>query len=172
MFCRHAAQSRQVHLPTLRLYSVFGPYEEPSRLLPALIMHGLKGELPPLADPNVARDFVYVDDVVEAYLLAASVRTSEWGPIYNLGTGVQTTLRDAVEVARRVLSISAEPVWNTAPNRSWDASVWVCDNRKIRAQLGWQPRSTFAEGFRLMVDWFRGGPLSGYAGKPPAKASS
>ena len=172
MFCRHAAQSRQVHLPTLRLYSVFGPYEEPGRLLPALIMHGLKGELPPLADPNVARDFVYVDDVVEAYLLAASVRTSEWGPIYNLGTGVQTTLRDAVEVARRVLSISAEPVWNTAPNRSWDASVWVCDNRKIRAQLGWQPRSTFAEGFRLMVDWFRGGPLSGYAGKPPAKASS
>ena len=168
LFCRHTAQSRQVHLPTLRLYSVFGPYEEPGRLLPALIMHGLQGELPPLADPNVARDFVYVDDVIEAYLLAASVRTPEWGPIFNLGTGVQTTLRDAVEVTRRVLSIGEEPVWNATPNRSWDASIWVCDNRKIRAQLGWQPRRTFAEGFSLMVDWFRQGPLSGYAGKPSA----
>jgi nucleoside-diphosphate-sugar epimerase len=172
MFCRHTAQSRQVHLPTLRLYSVFGPYEDPGRLLPTLIMRGLKGELPPLADPNVARDFVYVDDVVGAYLLAADVRTNEWGPIYNVGTSVQTTLRDAVGVARQVLNIGAEPVWNTTPNRSWDANVWVSDNRKIRAQLGWQPRSTFAVGFRLMVDWFRQGPPPRYAGKPPAKAGS
>ena len=172
MFCCHIAQSRRVHLPTLRLYSVFGPYEDPGRLLPTLIMRSLKGELPPLADPNVARDFVYVDDVVEAYLLAANVRTSEWGPIYNVGTGVQTTLRDAVEAAKQVLNIVAEPVWNTTPNRSWDANVWVSDNRKIRAQLGWQPRSTFAEGFRLMVDWFRQGPPPCYAGQPPAKAGS
>jgi dolichol-phosphate mannosyltransferase len=164
LFCRHTAQSRQVHLPTLRLYSVFGPYEDPGRLLPTLIMHGLKGKLPPLAAPEVARDFVYVDDVIEAYLLAASVRTTEWGPIYNLGTGVQTTLRDVVVVARQVLNIGVEPVWNTTPNRSWDANVWVSDNRKIRAQLGWQPRRTFAEGFRVMADWFRQGPPPCYAG--------
>jgi len=165
LFCRHTAQTRQVHLPTLRLYSVFGPYEDPGRLLPTLIMHGLKGELPPLADPPVARDFVYVDDVVEAYLLAANVPTSEWGPIYNLGTGVQTTLQEVVEVARRVLNIRPQPAWNTTPNRSWDAKVWVSDNRKIRAQLGWHPRNAFAEGFRLMVDWFRQGPPPCYAGK-------
>ena len=172
LFCRYTAQSRQVHLPTLRLYSVFGPYEDPGRLLPTLIMHGLQGELPPLADPSVARDFVYVDDVVEAYLLAASVRTPEWGPIYNLGTGVQTTLRDAIEVARQVMHIAPEPVWNAIPNRNWDASVWVSDNRKIRAQLGWEPRSSFAQGFGLMVDWFRQGPRSCYAGKPSEKPGS
>jgi UDP-glucose 4-epimerase len=172
MFCRHTAQSRQVHLPTLRLYSVFGPYEDPGRLLPTLIMRGLKGELPPLADPNVARDFVYVDDVVEAYLLAASVRTPEWGPIYNVGSSVQTTLRDAVEVARQALNIGAEPVWNTTPNRSWDANVWVSDNRKIRAQLSWGPRSTFAEGFRQMADWIRQGPPPCYTSKPLPTAGS
>lgn len=172
MFCRHTAQSRRVLMPTLRLYSVFGPYEDPGRLLPTLIMRGLKGELPPLADPNVARDFVYVDDVVDAYLLAANVRTPEWGPIYNVGSSVQTTLRDAVAVARQVLNIGAEPVWNTTPNRSWDANVWVSDNRKIRAQLSWEPHSTFAEGFRWMVDWFRQGPPPCYAGKPPGKTGS
>lgn len=167
LFCRQTAQSQRVHVPTLRLYSVFGPYEELGRLLPALIMRGLKGELPPLADPGVARDFVYVDDVIEAYLLAATVRTPEWGPIYNVGTGVQTTLREAVAAAREVMGIMAEPVWNAMPNRKWDASVWVGDNRKIREQLAWQPRHTFAEGLRLMRDWFRQGPPLAYASKSP-----
>ena len=127
-------------------------------------MHGLKGKLPPLADPEVARDFVYVDNVVEACLLAATVQTPEWGPIYNVGTGVQTTLREAVAVARETMRIAAEPVWNAMPNRQWDANLWVSDNRKIRAQLGWRPRHTFADGFRLMLDWFRQGPPSCYAG--------
>jgi nucleoside-diphosphate-sugar epimerase len=167
MFCRHTAQSRRVHVPTLRLYSVFGPYEEPGRLLPALIMHGLKHGLPPLADPEVARDFVYVDDVVEAYLLAASVRTSEWGAVYNVGSGVQTTLREALAIAREAMHVAVEPVWNAMPNRKWDANVWVSDNRKIRSQLGWQPCRTFAEGFRLMLDWFRQGPPAAYASRGP-----
>ena len=162
LFCRHTAHNQRVHVPTLRLYSVFGPYEDPGRLVPKLIIHGLRGELPPLADPDVARDFVYVDDVVEAYLLAATVRTSEWGPIYNVGAGVQTTLREAVAVARETMGIAAEPVWNAMPNRQWDANVWVSDSRKIRAQLGWQPHHRFAEGFRLMLDWFRQGPPRSY----------
>ena len=165
MFCRQAAQSQHAHVPTLRLYSVFGPYEDPGRLLPVLIMRGLSGEWPPLADPEVARDFVYVDDVVEACLLAATRRTPEWGPIYNVGTGVQTTLREAVAAARQVMGITAEPVWNDMPNRRWDAKVWVSDNRKLREQLGWQPRRTFAEGLRLMRDWFRQAPPNVYPGK-------
>jgi UDP-glucose 4-epimerase len=172
LFCRYTAQSRMVHLPTLRLYSVFGPYEDPGRLLPNVMMHGLKGLLPPLVNPDVARDFVYVDDVVEAYLLAAKVRTPEWGAIYNVGTGAQTTLREVVAVARQVMSIGAEPVWSSMPNRQWDASVWVGDNRKIRAQLNWQPRCTFADGFRLMLDWFRQGPLPCYTTRLPGKAGS
>jgi nucleoside-diphosphate-sugar epimerase len=162
LFCRYMAQSQRVHVPTLRLYSVFGPYEEPSRLLPTLMRRGLKGELPPLVDPNVARDFVYVDDVVEAYLVAAGKRTSEWGPVYNVGSGAQITLLEVVKVAREAMAIGPEPTWNTMPNRQWDATVWVCDNRKIRSELGWQPRRSFAEGFRLMLDWFKKGPPAAY----------
>jgi nucleoside-diphosphate-sugar epimerase len=154
LFCRHTAQSRKVHLPTLRLYSAFGPYEEPGRLLPELLLHGLKGELPPLADPNIARDFVYVEDVVEAYLLAARTRMPEWGAIFNVGTGTQTTLHEIVETARRVMHIPVEPVWSTLRNREWDASVWVSDNRKIKAELGWQPRYSLADGIERMRDWF------------------
>jgi nucleoside-diphosphate-sugar epimerase len=158
LFCRYTAASRGVHLPTLRLYSVYGPYEEPTRLMPTLIAKGLNGELPPLVNRDIARDYVYVDDVIEAYLLAATRHVQEPGAVYNVGTGVQTTQGDVVKVARWVLEIGVEPQWGSMPNRLWDTNVWISDNRKIRARLGWRPKHSFEQGFRLMVDWLRDNP--------------
>ena len=158
LFCRHTAQSLGVHLPTLRLYSVYGPYEEPSRLIPTLITRGVNGEMPPLANPDIARDYVYVEDVIDAYLMAANKPDQEPGAVYNVGTGTQTSLRQVVDVARSVLQIAVEPQWGSMPNRLWDTNVWVSDNKKIRAALGWKPRHTFERGFRLTADWIRDNP--------------
>jgi dolichol-phosphate mannosyltransferase len=148
------AERHQVRLSTLRLYSVYGPFEEPTRLLPVLAVQGMEGKLPALVSPDVSRDFVHVDDVVEAYLSAAK------GPagVYNVGTGKQTTIRDAVEMARRVLSISAEPDWGTMPDRSWDSRVWVADARKIQRELGWRPKVELEEGFTRLARWIREDP--------------
>lgn len=157
-YCRQTAQERNVHLPTLRLYSVYGPYEDPTRLISTLIVRGLQGELPPLVGPETSRDFVHVDDVVEAYLLAATHPSQEPGAIYNVGTSVQTTVREAVAVARQALEIPAEPCWGTMPARSWDTSVWVSDNRKISKELAWTPRYNFLRGFTATVEWFRAHP--------------
>jgi len=155
LFCRYIAQSKKVHLSTLRLYSAYGPHEESTRLIPTLIRHGLKDELPPLVSPDTAHDYVYVEDVVDAYLLAAAKPKQEPGAVYNVGTGIQISLRKVVDVARRVIGISTKPKWGSMPNRDWDTNVWVADNRKIRKTLGWQPRYSFEEGFRLTVEWFR-----------------
>ena len=124
LYCRYAAQRHNVHVPTLRLYWVYGPYEEPTRLIPTLIARGIHGELPPLVNPDTARDYVYTEDVVDAYVRAVTVRTPEAGPIYNVGTGVQTPLRAVVEVAREVLAILPAR-WGTMPGRIWDTAVWV-----------------------------------------------
>ena len=158
MYCRFAAQRHGARIPTLRLYSVYGPYEEPGRLIPTLITHGLDGRLPPLADPEVARDYVHVEDVIDAYLLAATRPGAEPGAVYNVGTGVQTSLREAVGVARRVLGLSAEPRWASMPNRVWDTNTWVADNRRIEGALGWRPRHDFESGFRATVEFFRENP--------------
>ena len=103
LLCRHVGRTRRIRIPTLRLYSVYGPYEDPNRLVPALIVHGLRGLLPPLTSPETARDFVYVDDVVDAFLLAAAAGGSDPGAIYNVGSGIQTSLRSLVELARQEL---------------------------------------------------------------------
>jgi UDP-glucose 4-epimerase len=147
-YCRYAARDRQAHIPTLRLYSAYGPYEHPDRLIPTLIKHGMAGKLPPLVNPSVARDFVYVDDVVDAYLLAAAMPGQELGAIYNVGSGVQTTIGQAVDVCRRAFDLRVEPQWGAMPNRVWDTACWVADNRAIRDALGWQPRHGFEAGFR------------------------
>lgn len=158
-FCRYTAQSRDVHLPTLRLYSVYGPYEEPTRLVPTLIRLGLENKLPPLVNPNIGRDFIYIDDVIEAYLLAAAQPRQEPGAIYNVGTGIQTSIREVVAVAQKVLGITVEPEWNSMPDRQWDTNAWIADNRKIHNELNWQPCYTFEQGFRLMMNWFHNNPL-------------
>jgi len=154
-FCRQVARREGLHVVTLRLYSVYGPYEDPRRLLPTLIDRALSGTLPPLVSPGVARDFVYVDDVTDAFLRAAQGPRTDAGETYNVGTGVQTTIQDAVEVARRLLDVSEEPRWASLPNRSWDTERWVADARKIRNVLGWAPRHTFEEGFLRMAEWMR-----------------
>ncbi len=157
-FCRYMAQSRHVHIPTLRLYSVYGPYEEPTRLMPTLIIRGLNGELPPLVNAEISRDFVYMKDVEEAYILAASRPNQEPGAIYNVGTGLCTPMHEMVEMVRRVMGIAVEPQWGSMPDRQWDTKVWVSDNRKIKDTLGWKPHYTVEQGFRRMVAWLRENP--------------
>lgn len=157
LFCRYTAKRYNLYIPTLRLYSVYGPYEEPNRLIPTIILHGLKDLLPPLVDPEIGRDYVYMRDVEQAYLLLASQSVEMSGEIYNLGTGIQTSLREVVNVARRVFNLSVEPQWGTMPKREWDTTIWKANNANLLG-AGWQPEFTFEQGFRLTVDWFQNHP--------------
>jgi dolichol-phosphate mannosyltransferase len=151
--CAAMARERRLALCTLRLYSVYGPYEDPGRLMPRLIACGRHGTFPPLVDPRTARDFVEVSDVTRAYLLAAASAAREPGAVYNVGSGTQTTVAEAVDIARRTLGINAEPEWQSMPPRSWDTHTWVASVVKIREQLHWQPTRSVSEGFQAMVEW-------------------
>jgi dolichol-phosphate mannosyltransferase len=153
LYCRYMAQAQKANITTLRLYSTYGPYEDPRRLMPTLIRHGLRGEWPPLVNPDTARDYVYVEDVCDACLLAAQTAPREFGAVYNLGTGRQTTLREVAAIARRLLNIIADPQWGTMPARKWDTSTWRADCAKIQAELDWRPRHSFEQGFSQMVAW-------------------
>lgn len=156
--CRAEALEHGQAVVTLRLYSVYGPWEEPNRLLPTLLTAALQGTLPPLVAPDTARDFVYVDDVCEAYLQAARHPALEPGAIFNVGTGGQTTIGELVELVRTTFGIPEAPRWGSMPARSWDTTVWCGDITKIRSQLGWEPRCSMAEGIRRMAAWIEQHP--------------
>ncbi|MDW5596161.1 NAD-dependent epimerase/dehydratase family protein [Conexibacter stalactiti] len=171
LYCGWSARERGQALTTLRLYSVYGPWEEPRRLIPALVLNGMQRRLPPLVDPRVARDFVHVEDVIDAFLLAADVAVPGEGAVYNIGTGRQTTLGELAEIARTVFDIPAEPVWGDYPARSWDTDVWVADAGLASERLGWRPRWSLADGLAAMASWFheRPGLLPRY-GDPAVEA--
>lgn len=158
MYCTFAAESRGLPLVTFRLYSVYGPWEEPTRLIPALIEHGRHGRLPPLVGPETARDFVYVDDVVDAYVAAAECASLRPGAVYNVGSGTSLTLADVVATAKEVLHVTDEPRWRSMPQRSWDSHVWISDCRLIGHDMGWAASRDFATGLRETADWFEAHP--------------
>ncbi len=158
LHCRFVAQRDDVHVVTLRLYSVYGPWEQPGRLMPTLVARGIEGKLPPLVSPDTPRDFISVRDTERAFLQAAERDDLERGSIFNIGSGRQTTLREVVEVAREQLGIEAQPQWGTEPQRSWDAAVWVGDATRAHEALGWRADDDLPTGFALLADWLREHP--------------
>jgi UDP-glucose 4-epimerase len=153
LHCQQSARRENRFVPTLRLYSVYGPYEEPRRLIPRLVSFGLEGKLPALAAPETARDFVFVGDVVEAYLRTLDAALPDPGAIYNICSGRQTSLREAVGTARSALAIAAEPQWNALAPRTWDTNVWVGDPAHAATELGWRSGTTLEAGLRKFADW-------------------
>ena len=156
--CRLAAVKGNRRVVTLRLYSAYGPYEEPRRLVPTLLVHGLAGRLPPLVNPDVARDYVHVDDICAAFVLAAATPNQAPGAVYNVGSGVQTSLRQIVDATRRLLKVQAAPVWGSMPERSWDTNVWISNPARIMTELGWSPKHDLDSGLRQTIDWLKSDP--------------
>lgn len=157
LFASYLGREHGVPVATLRLYSVYGPYEEPARLIPALVVHGLSGSLPPLVSVATARDFVYLDDVVDAFLLAAGVGVTP-GAVFNVGSGVETTIEEAAEVSRKLFAISSPARFGEMSPRGWDTDRWVADPSRIAAELGWQARVRLREGLELTARWLEAHP--------------
>lgn len=161
--CEHA-RTRGVPVTTLRLYSAYGPFEEERRLIPTLLRAALAGGWPPLAAPTVVRDYVYVGDVIDAYMVAAS--TPNRSTIYNVASGVQTSLAEIVRTAAALFSVSVAPRWGDYPNRAWDTRVWVGNPALIRSELGWVATTSLEEGLTQSAQWLRANPLGRGAGAP------
>ncbi|MBC8505764.1 MAG: NAD-dependent epimerase/dehydratase family protein [Anaerolineales bacterium] len=157
-YCKYVGSSKNLNIITFRLYSVFGPYEDPRRFIPTLIRYGLNGKLPPLVDPEIARDFIHIDDVLDLYLLAANTLEAAPGSIYNVGTGKQTTIRDSVSVARKLMGIEVEPKWSSHENRKWDTNNWVANISLVKSKFNWYPNLDFATGFSRTLKWFQENP--------------
>lgn len=148
--------AKQHHLKTLnlRLYSIFGYWEEPDRLMSKLVESARRKELPSLVSPDISRDFVFVEDCVEAFLDAALKITPETsGRSYNIATGVKTTIGDLVETSRKVFSIPQAPVWGSMNNRNWDLADWYGDPTSFQNDFGWKANTSLEEGLLKTKAW-------------------
>ncbi|MDB6114576.1 MAG: NAD-dependent epimerase/dehydratase [Lacunisphaera sp.] len=147
---------RQRNFPCthLRVYSVYGPWEERDRLIPTLVRLGLQGQYPPLVNPDISRDFLYVDDCTRAFVKAALVTCrSSPGRVYNIGTGTKTTLAEVAGQSRQLFALPQAPVFGSMPERKWDLADWYGNPARAQAELGWSSRVPFHEGLGLTAAW-------------------
>lgn len=141
----------------LRLYSVYGPLEDTSRLMPNLVRRAMDGTLPPFVDAETSRDFVYIEDVCSAFILAAAkIQPGLYGESFNIGSGEKTTMAELAEVTRRVFGVREAPQFRSMASRTWDLSDWYSDSSKALAVLGWRSTVGLEEGLRLTADWVKG----------------
>jgi nucleoside-diphosphate-sugar epimerase len=153
LLCQHWARAGGRPIVVFRLFSVYGPFEEPSRLIPRLIMSVLDDRPIAMASPRTSRDFVYVDDVVEALLQIDELERAS-GAIVNLGTGVQTTLSEMVQTLGEIAGRPIRAEWHAMPDRPWDTDVWQADTLRLRQTIFWSP-TTVETGLERSLAWFR-----------------
>jgi len=146
---------RGLRCANLRLYSVYGPLEDRSRLIPTLIAHAALHRLPSFVEPDTSRDLVYVDDVTRAFLCAAiELRPEHYGDSFNVGTGHKTTIRELAALAKREFEIDAEPEFSTMAPRAWDLPEWYANAARAAALLGWRAEVSLEEGLRRTARWY------------------
>lgn len=147
-------RSRAFPCINLRLYSVYGPLEDTARLIPMLTRQALTGKLPPLVDARTSRDFVHVDDVCRAFILAAAkMHPGLYGQNFNIGSGQKTTIGDLAATAKRLFNIQEAPQFGTMSGRDWDLAEWYSNPHKAMDLLQWQATISLEEGLRQTADW-------------------
>jgi nucleoside-diphosphate-sugar epimerase len=143
---------------SLRYFNVFGPRQDPSSpysgVLAKFITLMLRGEQPTIyGDGGQSRDFTYIDNVVEANLLACKAPSNAAGQIFNIATGRRVTLNETFRLLQRLTSFSGEPKYG--PEREGDIQHSLADISKAEKAFGYHPTVNFEEGLRRTVDWYR-----------------
>lgn len=154
LLCSHIAKQENKPIVTIRPFSVYGPYEEPKRFIPTLMKSLLFNEEMNLVAPDTARDYIYIDDMIDAYLKIEELKNNP-SEYFNIGTGIQSTIKETVELAKNVTKKTAKFQWGTMENRNWDTNNWVADISKARQLLKWTPKITLEEGLMLTWNWFQ-----------------
>jgi len=144
---------------SLRYFNVFGPRQDPSSpysgVLAKFILQMLRGEAPTIfGDGEQSRDFTYIDNAVEANLLACTAPADQAaGQMFNIATGRRVTLSETFHLLQGLTGYAGNPIYG--PERGGDIKHSLADIAKAKAALGYNPKIDFEEGLRRTVDWYR-----------------
>lgn len=155
-YLRYLGKEKRFPCANLRLYSVYGPLEDGSRLIPNLLRKAISGMLPPFVDAKTSRDFVHVDDVCAAFILSAvKMNPDLYGESFNIGSGKCTTIKELANLTRELFSVPELPQFGSMEARSWDLADWFSNPAKAHEMLGWRAQIALNEGLRATAEWVR-----------------
>lgn len=160
------AAFRSFGLPvvTLRPFNTFGPRQSQRAVIPTTIRQALDPQVAEihLGDLTPERDFTFVSDTVNAFLMAAGPG-AEPGRTYNAGTGTAVTIGEVVDQIVTLAGCNKKVTTDTArlrPEKS-EVRALIADNSRFREATGWTPEVSLADGLAATIDWWRDRPLDG-----------
>ncbi|RKY11974.1 MAG: LPS biosynthesis protein WbpP [Planctomycetota bacterium] len=142
---------------SLRYFNVFGPYQDPTSqyaaAIPAFVTAILNDEQPTVyGDGEQSRDFTYVDNVVEANLLAARAKQTK-GEVVNIACGERITINAVIELVNELLGKDIEPAY--ADPRPGDVKHSLADISLAQKAIGYRPVVDFGAGLKKSIQWYR-----------------
>lgn len=149
------ARSFNMPIVIVRPFSVYGAFEEPTRLVPTVIMKCLKNIDIELTDGKEKRDFIYIEDFLDCFLKLAENPGKITGHIINIGSGKQFSTRAIVKIIHRLTKSRSRLLWGKYPNRKWDAKFWLADINLAKKLVGWQPKRDLPSGIAETITWFQ-----------------
>lgn len=154
LYCQALAKREGLPITTLRLFSPYGFYEGSERLISSVILSCLKGENPKVSSPHFVRDFIFIDDVIEAYMKITQ-KSNLLDNIFNIGSGVQHSVGDVVTKIIDLVGNEVQPEWGLVPKWKNEPTQWQADISKAEKTLKWIPKHDLDNGLNETVKWFR-----------------
>jgi nucleoside-diphosphate-sugar epimerase len=155
MYCQNMAKKSGLPIVTMRPFSAYGYFEEKDRLIPTIIKACLANEELKLSSPNSVRDFIFIEDIINAYLLAIENIQKIKGEVFNLGTGKQGTIDEVVKTVKKITDSTTEPKYGQIEPAQFEPKNWVADISKIKKTLNWQPKYNLEKGLEKNIEWFK-----------------
>lgn len=154
--CRVFAKTFNKPIITFRPFSVYGPYEEPTRLIPTVITRIFRGQPVELTGKEAKRDFIFIDDVVDCYINSVNnIKRKIYGEVFNVGTGKQYSNKEVVNIIAKILKRNVKIKTGAYQNRSWDTNFWVANCVKTKKELNWRSKFSLESGLLETIKWFK-----------------
>jgi len=138
----------------LRPFNTYGRKEDYHFLTEKTIVQMLSQRVVRLVDPTPVRDWMYVEDHVNAYL-ACLENEKAIGEVFNFCTGTGYTVKDIVDKIAKLTDFNGEIEWNTAPQRPTESKIITGSYEKAKRILGWEPKWSLEKGLDQTIKWWR-----------------
>ena len=149
-------KERDLNVINLQLEYVYGPQDDGSKFIPYLIQ-GILDDGSVDASPGMQkRDFIFVDDVVDAYVKAIGLIEGMDKDFiaFGIGSGESISLRDFAEIVEELTLKEARINWGSLPYRKNEIFETKADIEKTKEALNWYPRHSIKEGLRKTIEWY------------------
>ncbi len=136
----------------LRLYLAYGPRQDINRFLPIIIQGCIKNKKFPCSAGNQLRDFVYIDDVVEA-IIKSLINKNARGQIINIGSGKPKQIREIIEYIKKVLK-GGYPQFGKIKFRKDEILKLYANISKAKKKINWKPKVSFSKGIKSTIKFY------------------